>query len=153
MNRIFLPLVLVAIALTSRRAEAITCSVVSVSGVSFGTYDVLSVSPVDTAGTLTFNCTSVLGSDNIVVDISAGGSSSFAARELVAGSDVLEYNLYTNAGRSTVWGDGSSGTSHYGPANPPNGTNFSLTVYGRVPAQQDVPAGSYTDTVVVTIQY
>jgi spore coat protein U-like protein len=28
-----------------------------------------------------------------------------------------------------------------------------LTVYGRVPAQQALPVGSYTDTVTITVSY
>lgn len=71
---------------------------------------------------------------------------------MLSGGSTLDYNLYIDAARSSIWGDGSSGTSHYSAtlALPILNT---LTVYGRVPAAQDISAGSSSDTVVVTINF
>lgn len=135
-------------------AQAITCSVVDTTPVSFGAYDVFSTSPVDTAGDVTLHCTSVGTTDVIVVEMSEGGGASFAPRALAkAGGGELEYNLYQNAGRSIVWGDGSGSTSVLGPYTPPDDADDTLTIYGRVPANQDVESGTYSDTVTVTINY
>jgi len=67
------------------------------------------------------------------------------------GSNTLEYNLYTDAGRTTVWGDGTA--SSVTAAGTGSGAQQSLTVYGRIPASQSVPAGSYSDTVTATINF
>jgi len=58
----------------------------------------------------------------------------------------------TNAGRTSIWGDGTSGTSVYSRVNPPN-NDVNVTIYGRVPAAQDVSVGSYSDTVSATINF
>ncbi|MBK5297737.1 MAG: spore coat protein U domain-containing protein [Vicinamibacteria bacterium] len=52
-----------------------------------------------------------------------------------------------------MWGDGTGGTTTYFENNPPNNKDVVLTVYGRITAGQDVGVGSYTDTVVVTLEY
>ena len=72
---------------------------------------------------------------------------------MTKGGEALGYNLYMDASRTTIWGDGTSGTSAYSRNNPPNGTNVSLPVYGRVGAAQDVSAGTYSDTVLATINF
>jgi spore coat protein U-like protein len=47
-----------------------------------------------------------------------------------------------------IWGTGTSAvTTTFGTAQQ------TLTIYGMVPAQQDVSAGSYSDSVVATISY
>jgi spore coat protein U-like protein len=69
------------------------------------------------------------------------------------GAEALTYNLFRDASHSTVWGDGTSGTSVYQLANPPNNTNVNLTVYGSVSAGQDVSAGTFSDTVTAVINF
>ena len=69
------------------------------------------------------------------------------------GAETLTYNLFRDAAFTTVWGDGSGTTGQYQIGNPPNNTDVPLTVYGRVPALQDVSAGSYSDTVIATINF
>ena len=67
--------------------------------------------------------------------------------------DQLAYNLYLDAARTVVWGDGSGGTSVYANARPPNNQWVTVTVYARVGSGQDVTVGSYTDSIVATILY
>jgi spore coat protein U-like protein len=67
------------------------------------------------------------------------------------GANTLNYSMYTTAGRTTVWGDGTLSTVTQ--AGTGNGTGQALTVFGRVPTGQYVTAGSYTDTVTATVTY
>lgn len=123
------------------------CSVSS-SGVAFGTYDVLLTPPDDTTGTVSFSCLLLLLPR---ITLSTGSSLSFAPRTMKKGAEALSYNLYLDAARSSVWGDGTAGTSYYQPLLSLLGGT--VTVYGRMPAKQNVSAGSYTDTVVVTLLF
>jgi spore coat protein U-like protein len=66
-------------------------------------------------------------------------------------SDYLSYELYSDAGLSTVWGN-VEGTWVVEPAAPST-TAVDYTVYANVPAQQSVPAGAYTDSVAVTVSF
>lgn len=121
-----------------------TCTV-SASGVLFGGYDVFSASPNDSAGSVSVDCDPATP---YTISLSAGGGT-YSQRHMSTGTDLLGYNLYTDASRSIVWGDGSSGTGTVGGS----AASENHTVYGRVPAGQNVPAGSYGDTIMITISF
>jgi spore coat protein U-like protein len=69
------------------------------------------------------------------------------------GVEVLAYNLFRNAARTTIWGDGTGGTAVYSRANPPNNSNVNVTIYAQMPPGQDVSAGNFGDTVSATINF
>ena len=131
---------------------AAACSV-SVTGVAFGAYDTLSPANDDSAGSLTAVCHP--SDQSIEVLISGGSSGSVLARTMRNGAQVLNYNLYTDAARTSVWGDGSSGnTLTLNNGNVSSGQRtFSQPIYGRIPALQAVGMGSYNDTLVVTVVF
>lgn len=133
-------------------ARAQTCTFNTVSGVSFGSYDALNTSPLDQTGSVTFQCTG-LGAGTVTVDLSAGISGSYAAREMRKGTDPLQYNLYRDASRTQIWGDATAGTFHFGPFAPADGVAETVTIFGRVPARQASSVGAYTDTVTATINF
>lgn len=124
------------------------CSI-SVSGVNFGGYDVFAAAPTDSVGQVTLVC---LLDDNVSVTISKGSSNSFTSRAMQNGTERLSYNLYRDAARTSVWGDGSNGTSSYVVPFVLL-TNTPLPVYGRIPPGQDVRTGSYSDTVTVVVNF
>ena len=86
------------------------------------------------------------------IQLSKGTSSTYAPRVLTNGGSTLAYNLYTSNARNQVWGDGTGGsqtvTSNFIALLSLDQTT---TVYGRIPAGQNVPPGSYSDTVLVTV--
>lgn len=125
-------------------AWAVICSVTP-QGVAFGAYDTLSAAATDGAGTINVSCDA---STSFTVSLSTG-SGSYAQRLMTGGANQLGYNLYTDASRTTVWGDGLGSTSTVSAT----GGNVNLPVYGRIPAQQNVPANSYGDTITVTVSY
>ena len=130
-------------------ADAATCTI-STTSVSFGTYSVFWATPTDSAGNITYRCN---GNANVLITISAGQSGTFNPRTLVKASEQLSYNLYLDAARNMVWGDGTLGTLIYTRINVPNNTNVTVPVYGRIPAAQDNTAGAYSDSVSVTINF
>lgn len=67
-----------------------------------------------------------------------------------AGPGLVDYQLYLDAGRGQVWGDGSVGAIHNDTGT---GTQQIITVYGRVPVQPLPVSGTYRDTVTATITY
>lgn len=107
--------------------------------------------PVDASSTLTVTCTNTTP---YTVALDAGthaGSSSFAGRSMKNGSYSMGYQLYVNSGRSTVWGDGTGGSSTASGVG--TGSAQSITVYGRVPSLTGAVPGTYTDTITVTVTY
>jgi spore coat protein U-like protein len=125
-------------------ALAVTCTVTAVS-VAFADYDVFATSATDTTGTVNVSC----GSSTTYAIALSAGLGTFASRVMTNGSNQLDYNLFTDSQRLTVWGDGTSGSVTVS-ATAAGGT---YTVYGRIPARQNVPAGSYSDTITVTVTY
>ena len=124
---------------------------ISATGVAFGNYNVFTPTDVDSTGTITYRCNSQAA--NISIALSKGASSTFAPRTLTKGAEALSFDLYRNAARTQVWGDGTGGSSMHTVANPANNQDVNVTVYGRIPALQDVSAGPYGDTVVATINF
>lgn len=144
---------LLVASLLCAEAHAISCSFSSVTGVSFGSYDVFDAMALDSTGTITVLCTGVTMGDLITIEIGPGNASSAANRYMLNGATTLDYNLYVDASRTSIWGNGSNGTVVQGPLSIADSTPTAFTVYGRIPAQQNVSAGSYSDTVVVTVQF
>jgi len=135
---------------TDAARGAISCTISAV-GVSFGTYDVFSATPLDSTGSVTYTCLSINISDRITIDLSRGGAPTFNPRQMRRSAETLNYNLYLDAAHSRIWGDNTSGASRYGPAKPI--LTDTITIFGRMPAAQDASAGSYADTVVATINF
>lgn len=123
----------------------------STSALAFGSVNTISGSNVDGTGGLTITCTNGTAW-SASAGVGGGSGASFASRRMTSGGNLLNYNLYTSSGYSTVWGDGTASTGLISGTG--NGTAQSVTVYGRVTAgQTSVPAGAYADTVAVTVTY
>ena len=124
---------------------------VSTSALDFGDVDPLSGSNIDGTGGIVVTCTSGTAW-TASAGIGSGSGASFTSRRMSAGSNLLNYNLYTNSSRSSVWGDGTASTATIGGTG--NGSAQNSTVYGRIASgQTSVPPGSYSDTVSVTVSY
>lgn len=142
--------------LDARPAEAFVCNV-TVTSLPFGTYNIFSSTPLDSTATLNVSCNIPPQHPQapmpVAISLSTGNSGNFAQRWLrSAGPDNLRYNLYTSAAASTIWGDGG-GSSSIVTAFVTRTTPFNAMIYGRIPAQQNIRAGSYSDTIIVTINY
>jgi spore coat protein U domain-containing protein, fimbrial subunit CupE1/2/3/6 len=129
---------------------------ISTAPVAFGPYDPIvtnATNPLDGTGTVTVTCTN--GSAATITlgqgtNPASGSTDAAPLRQMKdAGTDVLAYTLYQDTGRTTVWGN----TAGTGVADTGNGTAQAVTVYGAVTAGQNVPAGSYSDTVIATVTF
>ena len=125
---------------------------VTANNIAFGNYD--GTAARSASQDLKVRCTNTLP---YTVKLSSGGGS-FAQRLLSSGSNTLQYNLFTDAGHTSIWGDGVGGTFSV----PGIGAGLSAskeqthTIFGSLPnsaANQDAPAGNYTDTITVTVEY
>lgn len=107
--------------------------------------------PVDASTSLAVTCTRTTPySVALSAGANAGGATAFGNRTMKSGNHLLPYQLYLDAGRTQVWGNGSNSGVHSGTGT---GSTQSLTVYGRLPSLAGVVPGDYSDTVTVTITY
>jgi spore coat protein U-like protein len=144
------------------RADAAADCSVTTGGMAFGVYDPTLSTPNDSTGSITVTCVYTGGSASGVsytIAFPPGASGSYAQRRMVAGTQRLNYNLYRDANRTVVLGNGTGGTSMFtgsftvGPGVG-NGTRTAThTVYGRVPALQAVNPGNFSDPLVVTLTF
>jgi spore coat protein U-like protein len=149
-------LLLVLMALI-RPACAQSCTTSS-TGFVFGAYQPLTGSPSLSTGTVTVNCNPALISILVSYTISLGPGSggSFASRSMSGAGGVLGYQLYRDALRTQIWGDGTAGTT-----TVTDGYLLGLilpvlrnyTVYGRIPGGLPVGIGAYSDTVLIVVSY
>ena len=131
-----------------------SCTIDASAGVAFGTYDPIvanASTDLTTTGSLSTTCTN--GFDATVTlgqgdNADAGSSDAAPLRRMLSGTtDFLSYQLYTDAGHATTW-DNSTGATVTG-----TGAAVTTNVYGVVTAGQNVPVGSYADTVLATVSF
>ncbi len=141
-------------------AQLLPECIVSATSVNFGAYNPFSPVPLDGVGEVRVGCKllGLLPLDLIVnysVSLSAGSSGVFSGRQMVSAGNRLNYNLYTGASRISVWGNGSGGSSTVSDSYLLSliVTTRSYSIYGRIPPGQNLPAGAYTETIVVTVDY
>jgi spore coat protein U-like protein len=138
---------------------ATTCNGGNAS-LSLGTYSGFQSTPLDSSGVFMVTCTRSGGPPTTTVNLGIGPSSvsgTIATRQvrLVAGTDTLTYNLYRDAGRTLVWGNTVGTNTVSQNISLGNNTSGSLTftIFGRIDALQDVRAGTYNDSLTVTVTF
>lgn len=135
-------------------ATVVANCTITANALNLGNYDPVAANAAAAATastTLSVACTS--GAAATVTlgqgDNAAGGSTDAnPARRLSDGTNFLNYELFTDVGLADEWGN----TTGTGVAHTGTGSATSLNVYGSIAAAQNVPAGTYTDTVVATIE-
>jgi spore coat protein U-like protein len=138
------------VTLAPRVAWAAAVCTASATSVAFGTINPFG-SAITTNGTITVACTGGSSSASYTVALSAGNSGSYTTRQMKSGTNTLSYNLYTTSALSSVWGNGTGGSSTITGNNTKTTSNF--TVYGKLPTPQGVTPSSYSDTITVTVTY
>ncbi len=133
-----------ACALAASPAAACT---VTASTIGFGQHRPAADST--STGSIAVECASGVA---FVVQISAGSGTS-AARRLQGDSEgELSYNLYAAPNYAQVWGDGvEAGTVTV--IGTGTGQPQILTIYGLIQAGQNPAVGTYSDSVVVTVNF
>ena len=125
-----------------------TCTINSAPALNFGTQGILSAN-VDQTSTIQVTCTNSTPY-NMGLNAGTGSGATVATRKLTSGGATVNYTLYSDSGRSTVWGNTVSTDTAAGTGN---GGAQSYTVYGRIPTQTTPAPGTYTDTITVTVTY
>jgi spore coat protein U-like protein len=125
-----------------------SCTIVSASTLNFGSQGVLTAN-VDQSSTVQVQCTNTTPY-NIGLNAGTGAGATVAVRKMTSGGATINYSLYTDNGRTTVWGN-TVGTDTVSATG--SGASQSYTVFGRVPAQTTPAPATYTDTITVTVTY
>ncbi|MEO9336528.1 spore coat U domain-containing protein [Mesorhizobium sp. SB112] len=105
---------------------------------------------VDATSDIAVQCTN--GTDyDLGLDAGQGAAATVATRQMTGpGAETVDYSLYTDPARSTVWGNTVTVDTVAGTGT---GTEQVYTVYGQVPTQDTPTPGTYNDIITVTLTY
>ncbi|MDA8946981.1 spore coat U domain-containing protein [Luminiphilus sp.] len=153
-------LTLPAYAATATGTMAVSTSVlmscnISAGAMTFASYDPTASADNDATATITSTCTTGGAAVITMGQGNADKSGSTAASPLRAMfnaemDEELLYQVYSDSAGGTVWGD----TAATGKAITADGTAQAFTAYGRIPKNQTgITAGTFTDSVAVTLTY
>jgi spore coat protein U-like protein len=126
-------------------AQSWAACTVSATGVAFGAYDPFSSASLDSTGNVAVTCNP---STPYTIALSPGNAAQ-SDRRMLSGANILAYNLFTDATRTAVWGDGTGATLTVSGSGIAGGH----PIYGRIPARQNVAVGIYSDAITVTVTF
>lgn len=125
------------------------CAVVA-SPLAFGNYNPTSATATTGTTTIVVTCTTGVPFTVALNQGANGASVTTRQMKLGATANVLNYGLFQDSGHATNWGQ-TAGTDTQGTTATATPTTY--TVYGQINAGQNVPSGTYNDTVQVTVNY
>ena len=141
---------------------AVSCSVSTTGAMNFMTYD--PVSAANAAVTVTLNCQNNPPPGGVTVNWamqltngSSGtcvGATGRTMRRQPALDATIGYNIFQNA-TSSVWGNAGCGTFPSGSFTINGNNSFAVdqTMTGVAPSGQFVPAGNYSETLLLTVTF
>ncbi|MBZ5567298.1 MAG: spore coat U domain-containing protein [Acidobacteriia bacterium] len=131
------------------------CVVNSAADMAFGNLGIpFTINSVDatTSAAINYTCTNSGVAPKIRLDqgLNPGVGSTDAApvRRMISGGNYISYALFTDAAHSTPWINSAGG----GVAGTADGAAHTVTAYG-VATAANVPAGAYSDQVVVSVDF
>ena len=119
---------------------------VSATGVGFGTFNPFAGGNIDSTGNVAATCSP---GAPYTIALSPGDGGNQMTRTMKSGAKQLSYNLFTDATRSIVWGDGTGASQTVSGS----GTAGSHTIYGRIAVTSTTSVGSYADAIIVTVTF
>ena len=139
-------------------AQAVTCSTFSSAGWSL-TYDPNAATAASTTSSVSLTCTRQVGDGkSLTLTISANSGlqpSGTINQAAAAGGSLLQYNNYSDAANTLVWGTGGNTlavTLSFGKGGPGAVASISVPFYALIPiGQTSATAGTYSDTVTMTL--
>lgn len=156
---IFSRLAMAALVLFSASAQAaVTCTSVISSGFS-STRDSLVATDTLNQGSFTIVCSRAVNDPTTTVFYAAlakgsanATASNFRAR-LGATSSYLNYNVYTNSSYSNDWSKNNNCITGSFSVSSSSSNSLPIPYYAKIPASQNVPPGTYSDTPLISVNY
>lgn len=131
---------------------------IGTAAIAFSPYDPVNTHATvadDQSGDIMIRCTK--GTGGITIDLGNGAHNTGQQRRMVnltSTSTFINYEVYQETGRISVWGAGDGGSVRSGADLNGTGNVVAVTMYGRIPpAQLAAVAGGYSDTLVSTINF
>jgi len=121
------------------------CSI-STNPLAFGSSGVIAAA-INQTTTLSITCSNTTPY-NVGLDAGNVTGSTVAARLLANGAVTMSFQMYSDSGRTTIWGNTVAVNTVTGTGT---GSAQTLTVYGQVPVQSTPAANTYSSTVTASV--
>lgn len=130
-------------------AHVLGVCTIATAALDFPDYDPSAAADLDApAANITVRCTN---GTVFHVDLGTGSHANGAQRRMAGGTaEFLNYELYSDSTHQTIW---TTGADHTATTVAAGLSDYTLPVYGRITAGQNVTTGTYTDSVVVTVNF
>lgn len=128
------------------------CSI-SASSLDFGDYDpTLTHATADLSARTSLTMACRRGSNPAVaIGLGSNSTSAVTTRSMSNGGGMLSYEIYKDSALTQIWSDSAAGSLSLGTVTSTQ--PIIIPVHGRIPAGQAVGPGSYTDSVIVTVNF
>jgi spore coat protein U-like protein len=141
------------------------CSISTTAALAFGSYDPVgtnATAPLNATGQVSVACSK--GATGLTIALNGGTHAAGAQRQMqgTTAADLLLYNLFqppTNVAAvactfpGTIPWNSTAGAGVLTLSSPPSNVARLYNVCGTIPAGQDATTGSYTDTVIATLNF
>jgi spore coat protein U-like protein len=133
--------------ITVTASVAAVCTISTTTNLAFGAYDPVSANlaaPKNETAPAVVSVSCTKNTPSVYVDFAS------SAGTMTNGPDTLNFNLYTSAAHGTLFGSGNT----FAPLSFSSGKAAqTVSIYGQIPQNQDVTAGSYNGTVTARVNY
>lgn len=132
-------------------ANVLAKCTIAATALAFGDYDPTAAVPTDATSTITVKCNRNRDY-NVLLNAGTFSGATVTTRKMTGpeAATGLSYALYREATHTDNWGL-TIGTDTV--ASTGNGADQTHTVFGRIPINQFVQDGAYTDTIIATIDF
>lgn len=134
------------IGVTATASSGCSMTITSASNMDFGTTTSLT-NALNSSSAIQLECPS---NTQWQLGLSNGVNAVGTTRRMRNQSNYVTYELYQDTARTKRWGNTANSDTYTGTGGA---NTIVVPVYGRVPAQNNVPAGAYNDTITVTLSY
>jgi spore coat protein U-like protein len=134
-------------------ANVLGACTIDAAALAFGNYD--PAADRDMSTDITVHCTQ---GSSYWIGLGDGGNFSGGRRMAGGVAEFLSYGLYRSAAdrdADIVWDNNDPGVANHLTASTAAAgfSDYTVTVFGRIPAGQNVSTGGYSDTVLMTVNF
>lgn len=120
----------------------------TVTDINLGSFDVGATPAV---GNTKFNLKCTKGTPyTISLSPTNAGGTDNTGKLKASGTDTIDYALFSNAGATAAWGKTSLVSGTFSTSSS---AGVDISIYAKVATVPDVPVGTYTDNVQITVNY
>lgn len=134
------------IGVTATAPSGCSMEITSASNMDFGTTTSLN-NEINSSSAIQMECPA---NTQWRLGLSNGVNNVGTTRRMRNQGNYIQYELYQDSARTKRWGNTANTDTYTGTGGA---NTIVVPVYGKVPNQKNVPAGSYNDTITVTLSY